>query len=345
MDRRVFGTMGALSAAMAVLGAGSAKAELYQGPEPCSELPELPSPPSDAVTEELFPGFKSEYVKTSGATIRVLTKGRGPALLLLHGHPETHVAWHKIAGELAREYAVVIPDLRGYGDSSKPEGGARHENYSFRAMALDQVEVMRHFGHDRFFVAGHDRGARVAHRLCLDHPETVMKVALFDIAPTLTMYRDTNKEFATKYVWWFFLIQPAPEPERMIGLDPAGYLTSHAKVQGKGETGITPAAMSEYLRCYCCKRTIHATCEDYRAAADIDLEMDEADDKAGKKIAAPVLALWSSEGAVGKLWDVLKVWRDKSSAPVSGRPLACGHFLPEEKPREVLAELQAFLKA
>lgn len=310
---------------------------------PCSKLPELPTAPSPEISEKLFPGFTSEYVKTSGASIRVLRKGDGPPLLLIHGHPETHVTWHKIANDLSRDYSVVVPDLRGYGDSSKPEGGVRHVNYSFRAMAQDQVETMRQFGYERFFVAGHDRGARVAHRLCLDHPESVLKVCLMDIAPTLTMYADTNKEFATRYVWWFFQIQPFPMPEHIIGLDTAYYMKEHLDVQNKTPGAITPDAMAEYLRCYSCSGTIHAVCEDYRAGADIDLEIDEADDKAGHKISAPVLALWGGKGVVGHLWDVLATWRAKATS-VSGRALDCGHLLPEEQPRAVLAELQAFFR-
>jgi haloacetate dehalogenase len=202
---------------------------------------------------------------------------------------------------------------------------------------------MRHFGHEQFFVAGHDRGARVAHRLCLDHPDSVRKVCVMDIAPTLTMYADTNKEFATRYVWWFLQIQPFPMPEHIIGLDPEYYLREHLAVQGKTPGAVTPEAMAEYLRCYCCTGTIHAACEDYRAAAGIDLEMDEADDKAGHKIAAPLLALWGAKGVVGHLWDVLATWRAKATT-VSGKALDCGHLLPEEQPAEVLAELQQLFR-
>jgi len=311
-------------------------------PGPGAALPENPPPPSEALSQKLFPGFSSQYIKTSGATIRVLTKGKGKPLLLLHGHPETHVTWHKITSNLADEYTVVLPDLRGYGDSSRPSGGANHINYSFRAMALDQVEVMAQLGHKRFFMAGHDRGGRVAHRLCLDHPESVEKVSLLDIAPTLTMYSETSKEFATKYLWWFFQIQPEPMPEHFISLDPVYYLRDHLFVQSKTSGAVTPEAMSEYIRCYCTTSAIHAVCEDYRAAASIDLDMDRADDAAGKKIQVPVHALWGAEGTVGKLWDVLATWKAKSAANVTGKALACGHLLPEEQPDEVLKELRAF---
>ena len=187
-------------------------------------LPELPPKSSAEVAAKLFPGFLQTEVRTGGATTPVFHKGDGPPVLLLHGYPETHVTWHKVAPRLAKRFSVYVPDLRGYGDSSGPADGDRHVNYSFRAMALDQIETMRHFGHEQFLVGAHDRGARVAHRLCLDFPKSVKKVCLMDIAPTLTMYRQTNQEFATKYMWWFFLIQAAPLPEHLIGLDPQYYL-------------------------------------------------------------------------------------------------------------------------
>lgn len=265
------------------------------GPAPCSDLPELPAPPSEAVSQKLFPGFKTQYIKTSGATICVLTKGKGQPLLLLHGHPETHVTWHKIASQLAEEYAVVLPDLREYGDSSKPPGGPNSENYSFsRHGAQDQVEVMRQLGHTRFMMAGHDRGGRVAARLALDYPDVLAKVAVLDIAPTLTMYNDTNKLFATKYVWWFLQIQPAPMPEHLISLDPVYYLRDHLAVQCKTPGAVTPEAMAEYIRCYCCKGTIHAVCEDYRAGAGVDLDDDRRSEDKDQNIQAPLLALPSS---------------------------------------------------
>ncbi len=359
VSRRHFNTLGVGAAAAAFIG--SASAQVPQEPTPdhlaralpspipgpggCSELPELPSPPSDAASEKLFPGFQSRFLKTSGATIRVLTKGDGPPLLLLHGHPETHVTWHKIAPALAGQYTVVVTDLRGYGDSSKPPYSEANSNYSFRLMAQDQVEVMQQLGHRHFFLAGHDRGARVAHRLCLDHPEAVKKVVLMDVAPTLTMYNDTSKEFATKYVWWFLQIQPAPMPEHIISLDPVYYLRDHLFVQGKTPGAVTPEAMAEYIRCYCCKGTIRAVCEDYRAAAGIDLDMDRADDAAGHKIQAPVLALWGAKGTVGHLWDVIATWTPKAVGPVTGKALPCGHLLPEEQPDLVLAELRTFFNS
>ena len=208
----------------------------------------------------LFPGFLRDDISTTGATIRTVRAGSGPPLLLLHGYPQTHVIWHKIARRLAENFSVVLTDLRGYGDSSKPERGERHQNYSFRAMAQDQLEVIRHLGHERFYVASHDRGARAAHRLCLDHPDAVRRVCFMDIVPTLRMYRDTSMEFATKYMWWFFLIQKAPLPERMIGADAEFFLDFHFQVQNATPGALTAEALEEYRRCFCTPETIHASC-------------------------------------------------------------------------------------
>jgi haloacetate dehalogenase len=291
---------------------------------------------------QLFPGFDAEDVSTTGATIRTLSAGSGPPLLLLHGYPQTHVIWHKIASQLAERFTVVLTDLRGYGDSSKPDGGPRHANYSFRAMAQDQLEVMHLLGYERFYVGSHDRGARTAHRLCLDYPKAVRKVALLEIVPTLRMYRDTSKEFATKYMWWFFLIQKAPLPEHMVGADPNFFLDEHFEVQNGTPGALTAEALQEYRRCFCTPETIHATCEDFRAAAEIDLDMDEADEKARHKIEAPVLALWGAKGAVGKLWNVLEVWSQHATAPAQGRALDGGHYLAEEQPEAVLQEFLRF---
>ncbi len=351
MDRRAFARMGAIGLSSALLTpasrlaaqeaqGGKGAADLPQG----GALPQLPPSAPPGVDARFFPGFRAERVTTSGAVIHVLKGGSGPPLLLLHGHPETHVAWHKIAGELARQYTVVLPDLRGYGDSSKPDGGANHINYSFRSMAQDQIDVMRHFGFNRFFVAGHNRGGRVAHRLCLDHPEAVSKVSVLDVAPTLTMYNSTSQEFAMKYVWWFLQIQPYPMPETLIGFNPSYYLKDHRKVQGKTLGAVTPEAMQEYLRCYCCEGTIHAVCEDYRAAASIDLDMDRADDAAGNYVTAPLQALWDAKGVVGHLWNVLDTWRPKANT-VSGQALDCAHLLPEEQPQAVLAQFRAFFQS
>jgi len=288
----------------------------------------------------LFPGFRSRRIRTSGASINLVTGGEGPPLLLLHGYPETHAMWHKIAPALARDYAVVCPDLRGYGDSSKPKGLPDHANYSKRAMAQDMAEVMTALGHASFHLAGHDRGARVAHRLARDHGKRVKSLTVLDISPTLKMYESTDKAFATAYYHWFFLIQKPPMPEQMIAGHVPGYVL---KRLGRGKAGMSPfarAAVREYERAFRDPRTIHATCEDYRASATIDLEHDRKDLK--KKLRMPVLVLWGGQGVIERLFDPLRDWREVA-LDVRGRALDCGHFLPEERPREVLAELRRFL--
>jgi haloacetate dehalogenase len=288
----------------------------------------------------LFPGFKAMRVRTSGATINLVTGGKGPALLLLHGYPQTHAIWHKIAPALARDYTVVCADLRGYGDSSKPKGLPDHSNYSKRAMAQDMAEVMTRLGHERFHLVGHDRGARVAHRLARDHGRRVRTLTVLDISPTLKMYDATDKAFATAYYHWFFLIQKPPMPEQMI----AGHVPHYVlKRLGRGKAGMSPfarAAVREYERAFRDPRTIHATCEDYRASATIDLEHDRKDLK--RKLRMPVLVLWGRQGVIERLFDPLRDWREVA-VDVRGKALDCGHFLPEEKPREVLAELRRFL--
>ena len=314
------------------------------GPGSCAKLPELPAPPSAAVSEKLFPGFKTQYLKTSGATICVLTKGKGQPLLLLHGDPETHVTWHKIAPQLAEEYAVVLVDLRGYGDSSKPPGGPRNVNYSFRTMATDQVEVMRQLGYTRFMVAGHDRGGRVAARLSQDYPDVVEKVAVLGIAPTLIMYKDTTQLFATKYYWWFLFVQPAPMPEHVIALDPSYFLRDNLAVSCATPGALTPEAVGEYMRCYCCTSTIRAICEDYRAAAGIDLDDDRESENRGQTIKCPLLAMTGEESAVSELWNVEQSWRSQATNTVTSKYLHCGHFLQEEQPEAVLSEFRAFFR-
>jgi haloacetate dehalogenase len=276
--------------------------------------------------QKLLPGFSRSQIATKGAVINTFVGGSGPALLLLHGHPQTAVCWHKIAPELAKHFTVVLTDLRGYGDSSKPEGGENHIAYSKRHMALDQVEVMKSLGHERFQVAGHDRGGRVLHRMLLDHPAAIERAAILDIAPTATMYANVSKEFATRYMWWFFLIQPAPMPETLIGDHLDFYLETHIRKQNKTPGAISPDALEEYRRCYT-RETLHAVCEDYRAAAGIDLTHDAGD--ADKRIEAPLLVLWGEKGVVGATYDVLQTWREKAR-DVSGFSLPCGHYLPEE---------------
>jgi len=291
--------------------------------------------------DALFPGFAARRIATSGAEIHCIVGGSGPPLLLLHGYPQTHAMWHRIAPRLAEHYTVVCSDLRGYGDSSKPDGGANHAGYSKRALAADQVEVMRALGFSRFRLAGHDRGARVAHRLCLDHPDAVERVAMLDISPTRIMYDATDKAFATAYYHWFFLIQPFDLPERLIGADPVYYLRRKLAGWSSGLRHFDPRALAEYARCFGDPATIHATCEDYRAAASIDLEHDAAD--ADARIACPLLVLWGSKGVVNRLFDPVRDWRSVAT-DVRGKVLTSGHFLAEEAPEETLAELLDFFR-
>jgi haloacetate dehalogenase len=293
-------------------------------------------------SSSLIPGFTLRDVETASVRIRAAVGGSGPPLLLLHGHPQTHLTWHKIAPQLAKRFTVVATDLRGYGDSAKPPGGVGHVNYSKRALAKDQVEVMRSLGFPHFAVVGHDRGGRVAHRMALDHADAVERLAVLDIAPTATMYARTDKEFATRYFWWFFLIQPFDLPERLIAADPEYFLRKHIEGQIKTPGAVDEAVFQEYLRCYLDPATRHAICEDYRAAATIDLEHDAADGE--RAVTAPLLALWGAKGTVGKLYDVLATWREKAT-DVRGRALDCGHAPQEEVPDETLRELLPFLVA
>jgi len=286
----------------------------------------------------MFPGFKTSKVQTTGAIVRVVSGGDGPPVLLLHGHPQTHVQWHKLAPQLAKEFTLVMTDLRGYGDSSKPPDSENHFNYSKRAMALDQVEAMSTLGFEKFAVVGHDRGGRVGHRMALDHPDRVTKLAVLDIVPTHKLYTNVSREFATAYYHWFFLIQPAPLPETLIGNSVEFYLKQ--RFGPLMPNAVTPGAFAEYLRCFRNPATIHAACEDYRAGASIDLEHDEAD--LNRKIDCPLLALWAERGAMHRMFDVAATWRERA-INVEGRALPGGHFLPEESPDETLAELRAFL--
>lgn len=287
-----------------------------------------------------FPGFERRQIQVSGASINLVQGGRGPAVLLLHGYPQTHCIWHQIAPRLAEKYTVVAADLRGYGDSSKPAGLPDHRNYSKRAMALDQVEAMQALGHEAFYLVGHDRGGRVAHRLALDHPQRVKKLAVLDICPTRTMFERTDRRFAKAYFHWFFLIQPAPFPETLIGADPEFFIKYQMGRRHGGLKVFAPEAMAEYLRCFSDPAAIHASCEDYRAAESIDLEHDSAD--AQKKLACPVLALWGRHGVIEQQFDCLADWRAVAH-DVRGRALDCGHYLPEEQPDEVAGELERFI--
>lgn len=283
--------------------------------------------------------FNTVQVTTSGAKINIVHGGSGEPLLLLHGYPQTHFMWHAVAPKLAQYFHVICPDLRGYGDSSKPPSKADHAPYSKRAMARDMAEVMESLGYGSFNVAGHDRGARVTHRLALDYPDKVKKACVMDIAPTHHMFKTADQAFATAYYHWFFLIQPDGMPERLISADPEYYLTEKLKRWSAPGAVFAKQAVAEYVRCFSKPDAIHASCEDYRAAATIDLEHDEED--MCKKVQCPLLVLWGSKGFVHRNYDVLSVWRDRVEQ-LQGKSLNCGHFLPEEASKDVSTELLAF---
>lgn len=289
----------------------------------------------------LMQGFRRERIDAGEVTINAAIGGDGPPLLLLHGYPQTHVMWHPIAERLAERFTVVATDLRGYGDSDKPEGDARHERYGKRAMAADQAAVMTALGFERFQLAGHDRGARVAHRLCLDFPDRVTRAAVLDIVPTHRIFMQVDRHIAMAYYHWFFLAQPAPYPETMVGHDPDYYLSTKLGSFGSSNSIFHADAIAEYRRCFT-PETVHASCEDYRAGATIDLEHDEA--SLGQKIACPLLALWGGKGVIGRLYDVLPVWRDWAD-DVRGHAVEAGHFLVEERPDDTLAAFLDFFDA
>jgi haloacetate dehalogenase len=298
------------------------------------------------MTEALIPdSFEHRHVEVdAGVLIHARVGGLrgGPPLLLLHGHPQTLAIWHKVIPILARHFSVVACDLRGYGDSSKPPGAADHANYSKRVMARDQLRVMQALGFERFAVLAHDRGARVAHRLAADHPAAVARLVLLDIAPTLAMYAQTSEAFARAYWHWFFLIQPAPLPERLIEADPAAYIRDVMGRRSAGLVPFDPRALAEYSRCIALPGTAHGICEDYRAAAGIDLEHDRADVQAGRRLAMPLLALWGADGVVQRCFDPLAEWR-RVAGNVRGQALPCGHYIPEEAPEALLAQALPFL--
>jgi haloacetate dehalogenase len=293
----------------------------------------------------VFEGFTRADIEASGARIAAVYGGQGPPVLLLHGNPFSHVSWHSIAPSLAREFTVVATDLRGYGDSEKPPGGADHSGYSFRAMAQDQVEVMDKLGFARFYCAGHDRGARVLHRMCLDHPERVARAAILDIVPQHHLLNNVTRQWATFSWHWFFMIQPYDFPERLMSADPDYFIEKKLAKTSQGLSFFDPTALAEYKRCFRNPTTVHAMCEDYRATHGVDLAMDEEDFAAGRKIECPVLLLWGATGGVGRNHKPAEVWPRYASNIVRGAALPCGHYLSEEAPEETCRELRDFFIA
>ena len=283
--------------------------------------------------------FSVKRVQTEETDIHLVHGGEGPPLLLLHGYPQTHVMWHRVAPVLAQRFYVICPDLRGYGDSGKPTSRPDHSPYSKRAMAADMAQVMSALGYESFLVAGHDRGARVVHRLALDYSDRVLKACVMDIVPTYHMYQHTDQAFAQGYYHWFFLTQPDGLPERLIGGDPEYYLREKLNRWSAPGAVFDEAAVREYVRCFNDPATIHATCEDYRAGASIDLVHDEG--SLGTKVTCPLLVLWGSKGFVNRTYNVLSVWREYAF-DVNGGTLACGHFLAEECEGDVVRELTTF---
>jgi haloacetate dehalogenase len=306
------------AAALATVTAGAA----------ASDVSQLEAQPAD--TLRFFPGFKHDTVQTSGATINVVKGGDGPPLLLIHGAPQSHVSWHIVAPQFAKDHTVIMPDLRGYGDSSKPADGENHANYSKRAMALDMVEVMHHYGFDRFPVVGHDRGGRVGHRLALDHPDKVTHLTVLDIVPTYYLYTHVTIEFIQAYFHWFNNVRPAPGPENDI------------KAQNEAaKARATDPIQVEWLRTASDPANIHAMCEDYRAGASIDLQHDKAD--LAKKVTCPLSTLWGERGPMGRIYDVLAIWKERGTK-VTGKGLPGGHNLMIDTPDQVIAEVRALIK-
>jgi haloacetate dehalogenase len=290
-------------------------------------------------------GLTKTEIKTSGARIVTVHGGKGPPLLLLHGNPFTHLSWHKFIDRLAQEFTVVATDLRGYGDSSKPPSQPDHANYSFRAMALDNVEVMAALGFDRFMVAGHDRGARVTHRMCLDHPEKVIRASIHDIIPQHHLFNNMTQAWATGAYHWFFMIQPAPMPETLMSADPDFFITRKLSKTAQGLSFFGQEALAEYMRCFRNPETVRGMCEDYRACASVDLSMDTADMAAGKKITLPVQLLWGATGAVGRQNKPAEVWKAYATDIRDAQAMPCGHYLSEEAPEETYAAMRAFFRA
>jgi haloacetate dehalogenase len=294
-------------------------------------------------TDRWLPGLRPQRITVAdGVDINAWVGGQGPALLLVHGHPQTSAIWHRVVPRLAQQFTLVLADLRGYGDSSRPAGGADHAGYSKRTMARDLLRLMARLGHEHFSVLAHDRGARVAHRLAMDHPAAVQRLVLLDIAPTLAMYEQTGEAFARAYWHWFFLIQPAPLPERLIEADPAAYVR---EIMGRRSAGLAPfdaRALAEYQRCLALPGSAHGMCEDYRASAGIDLEHDREDRQAGRRLSMPLLVLWGEEGVVHRCFDPLREWQ-RVASDVRGHPLPCGHYIAEEAPAALVDAALPFL--
>jgi haloacetate dehalogenase len=286
--------------------------------------------------------FVRHVIDADGVRINTYVSGGGPPVLLLHGYPQTHLIWHHVAPVLARKHTVVLTDLRGYGDSGKPPSPPDHSAYSKRAMAHDQLLVMRELGFDHFAVVGHDRGARVGHRLALDHPRAVTRLAVLDVVPTRHASQHADAAFGLAYYHWFFLAAPDGIPEHLVGADPGFWVRTRMRSLHHGGTPFDPAALDEYVRCFSDPAVIHASCEDYRAAASIDLLHDEAAAHAGRRVTCPVLVLWGGFSFVGRTYDVLDVWR-MYAADVRGQALPCDHYVPEEAPAMTAELLNAFL--
>ena len=289
-----------------------------------------------------FPGFELQRVQVSGGVIRLRRGGSGPPLLLLHGNPQTHAMWNAVAPALAERFTVVCPDLRGYGGSLKPEATPDHAPYAKKEMARDMVQVMEHFGHRRFLVGSHDRGARVAHRLAIDFPDRVERLAVLDIVPTIEHFERADMAFALAYYHWFWFAQPHPFPEVLINAAPEAWFKAHTTRASDADWSFHPEALADYLAAIKTPEMIRGMCEDYRAAASIDLEHDRASRAAGAKVQCPLLVLWGAEGKIGQWYDALAVWQQYCSGPVTGGPIASGHYLAEEAPEAVTARLRAF---
>jgi haloacetate dehalogenase len=289
-----------------------------------------------------FAGFSLERLGVRAGELRLRRGGSGPPLLLLHGNPQTHAMWHRVAPALARRYELVLPDLRGYGGSFKPPASSDHAPYAKRAMAQDMVELMERLGHERFFVAGHDRGARVAHRLALDHPARLRKLAVLDIIPTLEHFERADMAFGLGYYHWFWFAQPHPFPETLIGAAPEAWFRAHTSREPKPPDFFHPEALADYLQAVHDPEMIRGMCEDYRAASGVDLEHDRASRAAGQKIECPLLVLWGTKAKIQAWYDALAIWRGYCAAEVAGGAVASGHYLAEEAPEAVLERFEAF---